>query len=139
MTLALAASMFVPAAVAAGQTSDVAAAKRPARHRYRRPSIDDQIKTLAKNLDLNQNQQAQVKSILERRQVQRRRIWSSPGLSGSRIDSYRALDDSTVVQIRAVLNDEQKKKYDPLAHRQNQPTSPQPFVEDWLKATTKHK
>jgi hypothetical protein len=43
-----------------------------------------------------------------------------------------------VEQIRAVLNDEQKKKYDPLAVRRLQPAPEQRSVEDWLEATTPH-
>jgi hypothetical protein len=37
-----------------------------------------------------------------------------------------------------VLNDEQKKKYDPLAVRRLQPAPEQRSVEDWLEATTPH-
>ena len=49
---------------------------------------------------------------------------------------FRALQDNTVERIRAVLNEEQKKKYDPLAVRRVQPAPDQRSVEDWLKATT---
>jgi hypothetical protein len=48
----------------------------------------------------------------------------------------RALQDQTVQRIRLVLNDEQKKKYDPLAVRQAGPAPGQKSVEDWLKVTT---
>jgi len=40
------------------------------------------------------------------------------------------------LHIRAVLNDEQKKKYDPLAVRDRTPAPDQKSVEDWLKETT---
>jgi len=49
----------------------------------------------------------------------------------------RALQDGTVARIRAILNDEQKTKYNPLAVRQVEKTSPQPSVEDWMKAAAK--
>ena len=105
--------------------------------RGHRPSIDDRVKVFAKNLDLNEAQQAAVKKILEQRQQETLRLRQDPSISGSaRIERFRALQDTTVERIRAVLNDEQKKKYDPLAVRRIQPAPNQRSVEDWLKVTT---
>jgi hypothetical protein len=92
---------------------------------------------LAKNLDLNESQQVAVKKILEQRQQETLRLRRDPSISGStRIEQFRALQDNTVQRIRAVLNEEQKKKYDPLAVRRIQPAPEQRSVEDWLKVTT---
>ena len=115
-----------------------AASPAPQTHRSpRRPSLDDRVKVLAKNLDLTQAQQAAVKKILEQRQQETLRIRTDSSLSGSaRMAQFRALQDNTVERIRAVLNEEQKKKYDPLAVRRVQPAPDQRSVEDWLKATT---
>jgi non-ribosomal peptide synthetase component F len=105
-------------------------------HHSRKSNIDTRVSILTKSLDLDEAQQSAVKNILEQRQQQTLRIRRDPSISGSaRIDRFRALQDSTVERIRAVLNDEQKKKYDPLASRQIQST-PERSVEDWLKATT---
>jgi len=91
----------------------------------------------AKNLDLTEAQQTAVKKILEQRQQEALRIRNDSSVSGSvRIERFRALQDNTVERIRAVLNEEQKKKYDPLAVRRRQPASDQRSVEDWLKVTT---
>jgi hypothetical protein len=101
---------------------------------------DDQVKRFAESMDLSETQQSEVKKILEFRQAQTRRIRLDESLSGAeRISRLRTLQDSTVVWIRALLNDEQKKKYDPLAVRQAQKSSPQPSVEDWMKAAAKQK
>jgi hypothetical protein len=54
---------------------------------------------------------------------------------GQRIDRVRALQQITVEQIRAVLNDDQKTKYDPLAVRRLDPAPGQRTVEDWLRQT----
>jgi hypothetical protein len=63
-------------------------------------------------------------------------IRRDPSLSGStRIERFRVLQEVTVERIRAVLDDEQKKKYDPMAARRTQST-PEHSVEDWLKAPT---
>ena len=103
---------------------------------HRRPSIDDRVKLLAKNLDLTESQQAAVKKILEQRQQAAIRLRLDPSISGSaRIDRFRALQDKTVERIQAVLNEEQKKKYDPLAVRGIPPAPDQRSVEDWLKVT----
>lgn len=104
--------------------------------RGHRPTIDDRVKVLARNLDLNEAQQAAVKKILEQRQQETLRIRQDTSISGgARIERFRALQDRTVERIRAVLNEEQKKKYDPLAVRRVTPAPDQKNVEDWLKVT----
>jgi hypothetical protein len=105
-------------------------------HPSRRSNIDTRVSILAKNLDLTAEQQSAVKSILEQRQQKNLLIRRDPSLSGStRIERFRMLQEVTVERIRAVLDDEQKKKYDPMAARRMQST-PEHSVEDWLKATT---
>ena len=105
--------------------------------RGHRPTIDDRVKVLARSLELNEAQQAAVKKILEQRQQETLRIRQDASISGgARIERFRALQDHTVERIRAVLNEEQKKKYDPLAVRRVAPAPDQKSVEDWLKVTT---
>lgn len=110
----------------------------PERHAgspYRRTSLDERVKAFAKALDLTETQQAGVKSILQRQEIQARKIQFDSAISGAdRIVRFRALQQQTVSQIRALLNEEQKKKYDPFKHAPPG-QSPQPSVEDWLKAT----
>ena len=78
-----------------------------------------------------------MKRILEQRQQQTLQIRLDTSITGSvRIERFRALQETTVQQIRAVLNEEQSKKYDPLAPRRLQPAPEQKSVEDWLKVTT---
>jgi Spy/CpxP family protein refolding chaperone len=104
--------------------------------RRTRPTVDDRVKVLAKSLDLNESQQTAVKKILERRQQETLRIRTDPTISGSaRMEQFRMLQDRTAEQIRAVLNEEQRKKYDPFAARRI-PQSEGRTVEDWLKVTT---
>jgi hypothetical protein len=101
------------------------------------PTIDDRVRVLARSLDLNEAQRVAVKKILEQRQQETLRIRQDSSISGgTRIERFRALQDNTVERIRAVLNEEQKKKYDPLAVRRMQPAPQQRSVEDWLKVTT---
>jgi hypothetical protein len=127
---------------AAGQTSGSVDTKAQphAPVRRRTITIDDQVKRFAELLDLSEAQQSKVKKALEFQQVQIRRIRLDGSVSGAeKINRLRGLQDNTVASIRAVLNDEQKKKYDPLVVRLAQKSSPQPSVEDWMKAAAKQK
>jgi len=137
LSLALVAPIIAADAPAVPQTADGASPARQT-HRAHRPSrIDDRVKLFAKNLDLNEAQQAAVKRILEQRQQQTLKIRLDPSITGSaRIERFQSLQVSTVQQIHAVLNEEQRKKYDPLAPRRLQPAPDQRSVEDWLKVTT---
>jgi len=121
-------------------TTPSAAASRPSnpsrrpRGLYRRQTIDDRVKTFAKALDLNDKQQAGVKAVLERQQTEARQIQFDPVLSGQeRIGKFRALQEDTVLRIRALLNDEQKKKYDPLNHGKQEAGSSDQYVDQWMK------
>ena len=136
LLLALCLPMLLSSAPALTQDSEPARPAQPVPRRHRRVTVDDQVKGLAKSLDLNQDQQEAVKKILERRQLESVHIMHSSS-GPDAIDRFRALQTGTVEQIRAVLNDEQKKKYNPLAPRPPQ-ASDQPSVQDWIKATTPH-
>ncbi len=116
-----------------------AGAASPARREVRgraHPSLDDRVKALARSLDLSETQQSAVKKILEQRQEETLRLRLDPSVPPSlRIDLFRAIQDKTVERIRSVLDQEQKKKYDPLAPRRLPPSPDQRSVEDWLQAT----
>jgi len=113
---------------------------KPQRSTRRPATVDDRVKVFAKALDLGEPQQAAVKKILEERQQETLRLRTDSSIpANQRIDRFRALQDQTVYKIRAVLNDEQKKKYDPLAVRKINPPPDQKSVEDWLKLTTPKK
>jgi ABC-type lipopolysaccharide export system ATPase subunit len=135
---ALVSALLLPCAIAVAQVAG-GVSPVPQQHRLQaRVIIDDRVRTFAKNLDLNEAQQSAVKRILEERQQETLRIRLDPSLSGeARFDRFRALQDITVERIRSVLNDEQKKKYDPLVVRKIKPAPQERSVEDWLKATTR--
>jgi hypothetical protein len=109
----------------------------PAYSTHRRATLDDRVKALSKALDLSDPQQVAVKRILEQRQAEILRLRQDGSISGEeRIGRLRAVQDQTVLRIRAVLNDDQKKKYNPLAVREITPPQGQKTVEEWLKETT---
>jgi len=137
--LALALPLLLPSAPALAQVVGATSSAHPATRGYKRLTLDERVQTLAKNLALSEAQQSAVKKILEERQQETLRIRLDPSMTGSaRIDKFRALQEKTVEAIRAVLNEEQKKKYDPLAVRKLPPAPQQRSVDDWLKETTPH-
>lgn len=126
------------AQVAGAASPQTPSPQTPPALRRRAQTIDDRVKMLAKGLDLNETQQSAVKKILEQRQQETLRIKRDPSISGqARIEQFRALQDNTVEKIRAVLSEQQRQKYDPIATRKLQ-QAPERSVEDWLKATTPH-
>lgn len=138
LLLALGLSLLVPIAPAVGQAPPPANLQSHGPRRRTGPAIDDHVRVLAKNLNMSEPQQAAVKTILAQRRQQMVHLMRDPSLSGAtRYDQLRALQDTTVERIRAVLTDEQRKSYNPLQARAMQ----QPLdrsVEDWLKVTTPH-
>jgi hypothetical protein len=122
-----------PRTVAASQPSAGAVPQRHIQHQYSRPSLDDRVARFAKSLNLSEAQRSEVRKILEQRQQGVFRLRTAPLVTGNTaIDRFRALQVKTVEQIRAVLNDEQRKNYNPLAPR-SIPQTAQPSVEDWLE------
>jgi hypothetical protein len=137
--LALAMPVLAPGDAAFAQTAGTAApVRQPTRHRVGL-TIDDRVKGLAKTLELSEAQQSAVKAILVQRQQETLHLRLDSSISGSaRIEQFRALQIRTVERIRAVLNDEQKKKYDPLASDKIQREPGGRSVEDWINLTTPH-
>lgn len=137
VSIAHAQSGVPPVAEASGATSPAPETHRG--HPRTAIHIDDRVKVLAKNLDLNEEQQSAVRKILEQRQEETLRIRLDRSIGGeARFQRFRALQDNTVLRIRAILNEEQKEKYDPLAVRRLPSDPQQRSVEDWLKVTTPH-
>jgi hypothetical protein len=126
-------SIMIPVPARA-QAGEVASPRHPRRQNL---TMDDRVQTLSKALDLNETQQAELKKILEhqRELVRRMRDDQSPAVDYT--SRLRAINNNTVQQIRALLNEDQKKKYAPVQPHQTEPSTPSPTVEDWLKALTK--
>jgi hypothetical protein len=136
MRVALVALLLLPSeCVGAQATGAVHPAHRAAPH-YKRASLDDQVEALAQYLHLNDDQRSSLKNILLQRQQEILQMRLAPStVKSSPNDRFRAIEDKTVERIRATLNEEQRKKYDPIGERRLTPASQQSSVEDWLKAT----
>jgi hypothetical protein len=107
-------------------------------HTPARP-LDNRVAVFTRALGLDAAQQAQLTRVLEERREQISRVWSDTAVpAANRIAATRAIENHTADQIRALLNDEQKKKYN--LPRPAQPVAPDPgqrSVEEWMEATRK--
>jgi hypothetical protein len=74
--------------------------------------LDRRVMLLARELDLSATQQAQVKKVLEGQREQVARVWNDTSIPAARrVSATQAIGDRTADRIRALLNDEQRKKY----------------------------
>jgi hypothetical protein len=81
-------------------------------HRSPEQVLDERIAALGKSLGLDAGQQAQVRKILLVQRDQLRQVWSDPARSSAdRIGASQSINNRTEDQIRAILNEEQRKQY----------------------------
>jgi|SRR5712671_3058443 len=86
-----------------------------------RPSIDDQVQSLAQQLNLSADQQAKVKTALEDQHTQAMTIVQDNSMAREdKIQKIHAIREGTINKVRTALNDDQKKKFDALVQQQEQ-------------------
>lgn len=107
------------------------------RYRAMRGGLDDRIKALSQALDLDEVQQYKLRKVLESQREQVMKVWSDSSLPAAyRISATQAISDGTSDQIRALLNEEQRKKYNPPRRSHEAATGTNKrSVEDWMDAT----
>jgi len=98
------------------QAQSTGAAGQP--HRRKLPSLEDQLKRYTEALSLDAAQQAKVKAILDRRQLQLRRVYDDRSLSAvDRFNAIQALHEQSDEQIRRILNPDQATKFEQIRPR----------------------
>ena len=86
-----------------------------------RPSIDDQVQSLAQQLNLSADQQAKVKTALEDQHTQAMNVVQDNSMSrDDKIQKIHTIRQGTIDKVRTALNDDQKKKFDALVQQQDQ-------------------
>jgi hypothetical protein len=86
-----------------------------------RPSIDDQVQSLAQQLNLSADQQAKVKTALEDQHSQAMNVVQDNAMSrDDKIQKIHTIREGTINKVRSTLNDDQKKKFDALVQQQEQ-------------------
>jgi hypothetical protein len=97
--------------------------------------VRDPAAALAKHLNLDANQLAQVRRLLAIQKVQIRKVWSDPSIDpDDRVGAVKAINAKTIGQIRALLTEEQKQKYFQPLPAGSLPAEGGPGVADWLHA-----
>ena len=92
----------------------------PGGHRHM-PSVDEQTSQLATDLNLTDDQKAQVKAILQDQRDQMKKLMEDS--SGSRQDNWskmREIHEKSSAKIRDLLTDEQKTKFDKIQAERRQ-------------------
>lgn len=102
-------------------------------------TLDQRVETLAKYLALDEGQKAALRAILIQRQQDIYQMRRTPSSNGELlIDRARAIEVRTVEKIRAMLTEEQRKNYAPLAGRDSSTAWQNVSVEEWLKKAGNH-
>jgi hypothetical protein len=131
----LAPALFSGVPVPAQDANAAQQVHRVAPH-YRRQSLDERVEHLARYLDLNEGQRSALKKILIENQQEILKMRRVPSQGDElQMDRFRAIEDKTAERIRAMLTEEQRKKYDPLGVRSSNSAAQNVSVEDWLKQT----
>lgn len=92
----------------------------PPMHGPRRQMMnpDKQLEHLTKTLDLTSDQQNQIKPILESQQQQMMQLHQDTSLSrDDKMAKAKSLHEDTTSKIEAVLNDQQKQKYEAMQQK----------------------
>jgi hypothetical protein len=104
--------------------------QRPARA----DALEQRVQLLAHELDLNAQQQQSVRRILLGQREAVKQIWQDPAIApAERAPAVRLVGERTADQIRAVLNEEQKKKYNRPLPDGELSTRANTDVEGWLR------
>jgi len=137
LTLLLAAGCSISAHAAVDGVSVAAQypVHQPLRH-YNSSGLEERIRTLSRGLDLDPTQQSSLRKFLEIQSEQVRKVWSDSSVPAAyRVSVTQAISDRTADEIRALLNEEQRKRFNPpKPPRDDMAGSVKLNVDDWMDA-----
>jgi hypothetical protein len=128
-----------PVRAGAALRSDRAeAARGPLSKRPRSLALDRRIELLTKELDLSEAQQTEVRKLLQSQRDQVARLWDDTSVPPPyRVSATQAISEQTADRIRALLDDNQRKRYNsPKPSHLPPADSSQRTVEDWMQAVS---
>jgi hypothetical protein len=133
LLLVLAVPGALPAQVEAAPVA-AEASRGAAPRRARHSGLERRVALLTRALDLDARQQTALRKVLVDQREQVRRIWNDESIpSANRIMLTKAVSRQTGDRIRALLNSEQRKKYDPPPQGGPAPSAASAHVEDWMQ------
>ena len=116
---------------------DAPRSPRSYQHQHEHTTLDGRVAIYARTLSLDANQQLRLRALLMWQREQVQRIWNDTTLTAAmRIHATSAIGDATADRIRAMLTEEQRKRYNPpRPPRDSVAHAEAPDVESWMKAT----
>src|SRR5579862_7582442 len=118
-----------------GRATEATPSQAPPRSASAR-TLEHRVAMLTKALELDARQQAELQGIFADQREAVRKIWNDRSLlPAERVPATRAVEDRTADQIRAILNDEQKKNNQPKPPPA--PDARPPDVSAWMDAASK--
>jgi len=140
-TLSLLMVLMIGVCISANATTEVQATSdashdRRMSHQHNGHTLEDRVSILTQWLSLDATQQTELRKVLQGQREQVRSLWSDTSVPAAyRISATQAISDKTGDQIRAMLNEVQKKKFNPpRPPRDETAASARPNVEDWMNA-----
>jgi hypothetical protein len=124
--------------VAARQESgDPKSAQNTRAHPPQRTGLESRIRLLTAELDLDADQQTEVRKILLQQAAAVSRVWNDESMpAATRIAATGTIGNETEDRIRALLTAEQKKRYNLPKSEHPLPADPsRRSVEEWMRAT----
>lgn len=104
---------FAPAMLAQQPTSQLAEPPKGAAQGHSLPDVEDQLKVLTEKLNLTSAQQAKVRPIMQELHDATQKIMQDESMpQEERLSKIRPRRYAADKRIRAILNDDQKKKLD---------------------------
>ncbi len=95
-------------------------------------SLEHRVDVLSKALQLDARQRIELLTILDDQREAVAKVWHNPALlPAERTPATLAVEERTADQIRAILSDEQQKRYNPP--KPPKAESPAPDVADWMQ------
>lgn len=137
LALAVAGLADAPHAAASDGVESVAASAPSYRARVRgyAATLDGRVQLLAKELDLDPAQQGKVRALLLAQSQNVALLWNDTSVPAAlRVSRTQLIEERTADQIRAVLNDDQRKKYIQPRQRVAPVGAPGGDVQDWMKS-----
>lgn len=84
-------------------------------------NVDDQVKILADQLNLNADQQSKIKSVLvDQHEQAMALVQDSTMPREDKLQKIHSLRETTISRVRQLLNDDQKTKFDQMIEQQNE-------------------
>lgn len=118
LTAFLATGLTCGAAAQNDTSTDTQATTPTTMAHHREMNADRDLMRMTKRLDLTQDQQTQIKPILEDRDQQLNQLWQDSSISKTdRRAKSKGIRDDARSKIDSILNDEQKAKFDSMGSR----------------------